>query len=127
MRNALNAAIGTFATAGLLAALVFSMSFAHARDPDGRYANSPLHDWFESLHSEKGPCCSDADGRVLKDVEWKTSSDGKHYRVYIDGEWVDVPDGAVLTQPNLFGKTMVWPYYLDGHPIIRCFIPGTMT
>jgi hypothetical protein len=33
-----------------------------ARDPDGRYANSPLKGWFDSLHSGKGPCCSDADG-----------------------------------------------------------------
>ncbi|MGN1288938.1 MAG: hypothetical protein ACI4XG_20485, partial [Bradyrhizobium sp.] len=32
-----------------------------ARD-DGRYANSPLKPWFESLHSGYGQCCSDADG-----------------------------------------------------------------
>jgi hypothetical protein len=100
---------------------------AAARDLDGRYVNSPLHDWFESLQSGKGPCCSDADGRVLKDVEWKTSANGKHYTVYIEGEWVVVPDDAVIKQPNLFGKTMVWPFYLDGHPVVRCFIPGSMT
>jgi hypothetical protein len=64
---------------------------------------------------------------VLKDVEWKTTADGKHYTVYINGEWVEVPDDAVLKQPNLFGKAMVWPFYLDGRPIVRCFIPGSMT
>jgi len=31
---------------------------AAARDIDGRYANSPLKSWFESLRSSKGPCLS---------------------------------------------------------------------
>lgn len=42
---------------GLVAGLANS---ALARD-DGRFANSPLKPWFESLHSEFGPCCSDAE------------------------------------------------------------------
>ena len=40
-----------------------------ARDPDGRYANSPLKQWFDSLRSGKGPCCSDADGSAVSDVD----------------------------------------------------------
>lgn len=39
----------------------------------------------------------------------------------------DVPDDAVLTQPNLYGKTMVWPIKGWGGLTIRCFIPGSMT
>ena len=78
-----------------------------ARDPDGRYANSPLKQWFDSLKSGKGPCCSDADGSAVSDVDWE-SKDG-HYRVRIDGEWHDVPDEAVITEPNRVGRTMVWP------------------
>ena len=39
---------------GLMALLATS---ALARD-DGRYANSPLKPWFESLHSEYGQCLS---------------------------------------------------------------------
>lgn len=102
---------------------------AAARDLDGRFANSPLHGWFESLRSGKGPCCSDADGRALSDVDWETK-DG-HYRVRIEGAWWDVPDEAVITEPNRAGRTMVWPVYYSpmGGPLrieIRCFMPGTM-
>lgn len=35
---------------------------AFARD-DGRYALHPLKNWFDSLHSNKGHCCSDADAK----------------------------------------------------------------
>jgi hypothetical protein len=79
----------------------------------------------EQLASKKGRCCSDADGMSLSDVDW-VSHDG-HYRVQIRGEWVDVPDDAVITEPNRAGQTMVWPTWLDGHPQVRCFMPGTMS
>ncbi len=93
---------------------------------DGRYANSPLKPWFDSLHSKSGgACCSNADGMALSDVDWDTK-DG-HYRVRLDGEWIDVPTDAVITEPNRAGHTMVWPYYVQGRPVIRCFLPGTMT
>jgi hypothetical protein len=108
----------------LFAVSLVAARLAHARDPDGRYANSPLRGWFEQLASKKGRCCSDADGRALSDVDW-TSHDG-HYRVLIDGEWVDVPDDALITEPNRAGPTMVWPTWLDGHPQVRCFLPGSM-
>lgn len=108
----------------------FLTSAALARD-DGRYVNSPLKPWFDSLKSGKGPCCSDADGTALSDVDWDIV-DG-HYRVRIEGKWWPVPDDAVLTQPNLYGKTMVWPNTHRGlddileRVDIRCFIPGSMT
>jgi hypothetical protein len=107
----------------LLFGLMVLSGPANGRD-DGRYANSPLRPWFESLHSELGRCCSDADGYVLTDVDWE--SDHGHYRVRIDDEWVTVPDGAVITEPNKIGRTMVWKHYLDGHPKVRCFMPGSM-
>jgi hypothetical protein len=94
-----------------------------ARD-DGRYADSPLKSWFEGLESKFGQCCTDADGYIVSDVDWR--SDRGQYRVRIESEWVLVPDGAVITQPNLAGRTMVWKYYIDGHPRVRCFIPGSM-
>jgi hypothetical protein len=108
-----------------LAFLFVLPQLAFARDLDGRYANSPLHGWFEQLASKKGRCCSDADGMSISDVDW-TSHDG-HYRVQIRGEWVDVPDDAVITEPNRAGPTMVWPTWLDGHPQVICFMPGTMS
>ena len=98
---------------------------AHARDPDGRYANSPLKQWFDSLKSGKGPCCSDADGTAVSDVDWESSNG--HYRVRIEGEWVEVPDDAVITEPNRVGRTMVWPIRGYGGLTIRCFMPGSMT
>jgi hypothetical protein len=110
----------------------FGLSAAIGRDVDGRYAGSPLHEWFEHLSSGKGPCCSDADGTALSDVDWE-SKDG-HYRVRIDNRWWDVPDEAVIKEPNRAGRTMVWPVYyngyaaaLHGHVEIRCFMPGSMT
>ena len=116
-------------------------STARARDPDGKYAqaNPELHKWFETLKSGKGPCCADADGAVVKDADWE-SHDG-HYRVRIEvnqygswvkepaegshSEWVDIPDEAIVNQPNLFGRTVVWPMYLNGRVTIRCFMPGS--
>ncbi|WP_340054558.1 hypothetical protein, partial [Pseudomonas sp. JAI120] len=55
-----------------------------ARDTDGRYAASPLKPWFDSLRSGRGPCCSDADGYAISDVDWEIK-DG-HYRVRIPRE-----------------------------------------
>lgn len=106
--------------------LAIASSIALARDPDGRYANSPLKGWFEQLSSKGGGrCCSDADGTALSDVDWETH-DG-HYRVRLEGQWIDVPDDTVITEPNRYGRTMVWPFYLEGRPTIRCFMPGSMT
>lgn len=93
----------------------------------GQFANSPpeLRQWFQGLQSGRGPCCSDADGSALSDVDWE--SNGTHYRVRIDGQWIDVPEDAVLPGPNMAGKTMVWPMWMGGSIVIRCFIPGSMT
>jgi hypothetical protein len=94
-----------------------------ARD-DGRYANSPLKSWFDQLASGKGLCCSFADGFRVDDVDWDTQ-DG-HYRVRLNGEWIAVPDNAVVTEPNRFGPAAVWPYMnSDGQTQIRCFLPGS--
>ena len=97
---------------------------SHARDDD-RYANSPLKAWFDSLKSGKGPCCSDADGYAVADPDWETKSG--HYRVRIEGEWHEVPEDAVITEPNRAGRTMVWPIKGWGGMTIRCFMPGSMT
>lgn len=108
----------------LLVALAAPVS--NARDPDGRYAaqNPELHKWFETLRSAKGPCCSDADGTAVADVDWETSNG--HYRVRLDGEWIEVPDEAVITEPNRIGRTMVWPIRGYLGISIRCFMPGSM-
>jgi hypothetical protein len=71
---------------------------AHARD-DGRHDDWPLKPWFDSLRSKAGgACCSNADGFAIADIDWDTK-DG-HYRVRLDGEWIDVPNETVITEPN---------------------------
>jgi hypothetical protein len=110
---------------GMLLALPLTFTAGEARDTDGRYANSPLKQWFDSLRSGKGPCCSDADGSAVSDVDWESQSG--RYRVRIDGEWYDVPDDAVITEPNRAGRTMVWPIRGYQGLTIRCFMPGSMT
>jgi hypothetical protein len=86
---------------------------------DGRYSLSPLKPWFDSLRSGKGPCCSDADRFAVLDPDWESKSG--HYRVRVDNEWIDVPDDAVITEPNRAGRTMVWPVKgsLDLHSLLH--------
>lgn len=90
-----------------------------------QYANSPLKQWFDSLASNKGPCCSFADGVSIKDVDWDTENGS--YRVRLEGAWYIVPQDALVTKPNKFGPAVVWPYIEDGVTKIRCFMPGALT
>ena len=117
--------IGPLALAvAVIAALPLSSSIARDR---GQFASSTpeMKSWFDSLRSGKGPCCSDADGSAVSDVDWESSNG--HYRVRLDGEWIDVPDEAVITEPNRVGRTMVWPMRGYLGVAIRCFMPGSMT
>jgi hypothetical protein len=103
-------------------ALAADIQITLARD-DGRYANDPLKPWFDQLASGKGLCCSFADGQQVNDVDWDTQ-DGR-YRVRLNGEWIVVPDAALVTEPNKFGPAVVWPYLdAEGSTQIRCFLPG---
>ena len=121
-----------------LALIALVGPLGHARDR-GQFVNTSaeLKAWFDGLRSGKGPCCSDADGSAISDSDWE-SKDG-HYRVRlprygyrIDGQqqelvWVEVPDEAVISEPNRVGRTMVWPIYGYLGVTIRCFMPGSMT
>ena len=118
MMNDIKTSIAVIALAAVLA------GNATARD-DGRYTGSPLKPWFDTLKSAKGLCCSVADGFVVADPDWE-SKDG-HYRVRLDGEWIMVPDDAVITEPNRAGRTMVWPVKGSLGISIRCFLPGSLT
>lgn len=136
-------ALASLVASLIVGAVAIVVSSAAARDIDGRFAASPLKPWFDSLRSGKGPCCSDADGYALSDVDWE-ARDG-HYRVRIprwrfdpsaaqpappagtEMIWVDVEDEAVITEPNRAGRTMVWPIWGYQGPSIRCFMPGSMT
>ena len=106
--------------------LALASHLGHARDR-GQFATPTrrIKAWFDSLRSGKGPCCSDADGCAVCDVDWESRNG--HYRVRIEGEWIDVPDEAVITEPNRVGRTMVWPIRGYLGLTIRCFMPGSMT
>jgi hypothetical protein len=112
-------------------AFFLTPAVSYARD-DGRFADSPLKPWFDKLASGKGLCCSFAEGLAIKDVDWDTAtvadaSGVPHvaYRVRVYGQWIIVPDAAVVTEPNRFGPAVVWPYQdAIGATQIRCFMPG---
>jgi hypothetical protein len=54
---------------------------------------------------------------------------GGHYRVFVEGQWVD-PDDRVVREPNRAQVPLVWTYHdidsLTGKtPInVRCFLPA---
>src|SRR5262249_56237080 len=83
--------------------------------------NDALKYWFDNLTSSNGRCCSFADGFSVDEVEWDT--DDGHYRVRLHGQWVNVPNSSVVTEPNRYGPAVVWPY-MDtvGNVYIRCFL-----
>ena len=71
------------------------------------------------MKSARGPCCSDADGFAVSDPDWDTQNG--RYRVRIEGNWIVVPEDAVITEPNRYGRTMVWPIKGSLGSTIRCF------
>src|SRR5262245_46085129 len=99
------------------------------------FSSSDLREWFKSLRSGSHgtPCCEEADGEHVADVDWDTrqgSTGETHYWVYLLGAWREVPDAAVITEPNRYGSAVVWPVYARGASgqkefgFIRCFLPG---
>ena len=112
--------------------LLLAAAFILVRDPSGKWAGDPLQPWFEALKNKVGvSCCAEADGHPLDEGEWDMKGDS--YRVFVRGEWIAVPDHAVISGPNKFGKAIVW--LLDFGDLasseiqtitrIRCFIPGS--
>jgi len=67
---------------------------------------------------------ADSHGVKVEDVDWDTQNG--RYRVRLNGQWIIVPDNALVTEPNKFGPAVVWPYQdATGATQIRCFIPGS--
>jgi hypothetical protein len=66
--------------------------------------------------------------RRLQCARCRLGHPGGHYRVRIYGQWLVVPDDAVVTEPNRFGPAVVWPYNdRYDNTQIRCFMPGAGT
>jgi hypothetical protein len=121
------------AICGILAIVVGLGPIALA---DGHDHHRPdLKAWFQSLKSESGvACCDDGEAEHVE-AAWDMARGG--YKVFLknpakpneSGKWFDVPDHAIVKQPNLNGVAMAWwyPFYdVDGTmtPQVRCFIPG---
>ncbi len=117
----------------LLAAALATLVFAAASQACdlGQYSRVPqeIRAWVESLADGKGiPCCATADGTVPDEFTWDIGA--SHYRVKVYGQWVVVPDGAVIKGSNRLGHALVWIAYDDPvfetKPIlsVRCFLPG---
>jgi hypothetical protein len=128
-----------YATPSVLVGVMLSIfTIGHARAHD--HEHPELNGWYESLRSGKGPCCDGSDATKLKDVEWQTQNfEHSHYKVLLPVQpiinpdappgamvWVDVPDEAVLTEPNKAGETLVWPLWGYQGVSVRCFMPGSM-
>lgn len=101
----------------LVMVLLFA-KYAHAHD----HGRPDLTDWYKALRTDSGPCCDGSDSQAIEDPDWE--SQGGHYRVRIEGNWVEVPAGAVLPGPNLDGRALVWPYTSGGVLTVRCFMRG---
>jgi hypothetical protein len=66
------------------------------------------------------PCCDESDGhRTTYDVR------GGAYWVPIEGQWMQVPERAVIRdQGNPIGEAVVWYVHHRGSIIISCFVPA---
>ncbi len=116
----------------VLALLGLLMSFASAHE----HGHPDLNSWYKDLQNGNGvPCCDTSEATKIQDVDWQSACKDNecHYQVFIDKQWWDVPDWAVVKGPNRNGMTLVWPiyYWKDGKPenglssvFIRCFMPG---
>ena len=104
----------------LVMAIMIHPAFPHDHNHPER------NDWLKSLYAKGGAwCCNGDDVTYLDGSDWETKGD--HYRVRIDGEWLDVPDSAVIEAPNKLGTALVWIGNGYSGISVRCFAPGSMT
>jgi hypothetical protein len=106
----------------LTVTLLSLMSVARAIDT-GQFENVPddVRAWFKSVRSPSGvPCCDIADGhRTAYDVR------SGSYWVPIEGEWMQVPERAVIRDGNNpIGEAVVWYVHHRGAIVISCFMPA---
>jgi len=90
---------------------------------NGQYSDVPadIRAWFKSVMAPNGvPCCDISDGhRTEYDVR-----DGAYW-VPIEGQWMLVPERAVIRdRGNPVGHAVVWYVHHAGKIIISCFVPA---
>lgn len=84
-----------FVLAWMVIALSAVVLSSHAAPPPG--SSGQYHDWYSKLlQPDTGmSCCSISDCRH---EPWRQTSDG--YDVFIDGEWVRIPDDKILKRTD---------------------------
>lgn len=105
--------------------------------------------WFsqQNIPGTDKSCCSAADGAKAEETLCPGSNDiacpagevGYWARFHIsqpfdeesgtsglelDVDWMRVPDAAVLSSSNRHGVPVVWWWFENGKPAIRCYAPG---
>ena len=104
----------------LFFALLLMPWAANARDLDGRWAASPLHDWYSQQRNQMNEvCCAEA--------EWFAADDWGHeakgYWVRVGEHRWSVPDEKMVRGMHPEGLAGVWLYPI-GTDTLRCFVPG---
>jgi len=102
-----------------------------AAPPD--HTDGTLAPWFNSLTNPATgmSCCSEADGHILKDSDWRVAGD--HYQIKIAGVWRDVPQQAVLDRIDnpTGGVVAFYGRYADENPslspVIFCLVRAVET
>lgn len=78
------------------------------------------HDWYQHL-KQPGTgygCCDNRDCRPTRAYR----EDDGTWRAVVDGRWVDVPAGLVLTEKAPDGRSHICANLTTGR--IYCFVPG---
>lgn len=82
------------------------------------------NEWLKGLFSKNKTWCCNGDDYDQFD-DWEAREGG--YRVKFRGQWFDVPDGAVIGEPNRIGEALLWMNKGISGFSVRCFLPGALT
>jgi hypothetical protein len=107
----------------LLLACVAALTSAALAFDNGQYDDVPadIRAWFRNVLAPNGvPCCDISDGH-------RTEYDVRNgaYWVPIEGQWMLVPERAVIRDAgNPVGQAVVWYVHHRGSIVISCFVPA---
>lgn len=121
----------------LVLCLTLVASIAHSREQfPGQYAqvDPAIKKWFneQKIPGTERLCCSEADGvyaeEDIRGTHYWARFVAKQYNegappVEISSGWMQVPDEAVIHDPNRHGAPVVWWGWQNGL-FIRCYAPG---
>lgn len=106
-----------------LLACVCALSGTAVAFDNGQYDSvSPdIRAWFKAVTAPNGvPCCDMADGHRT-DYDFREGA----YWVPIEGQWMAVPERAVIRdRGNPIGQAVVWYVHHRGSIVISCFVPA---